>query len=66
MVWDAATSGDKALLQQCLVGATAEDLNFEKVDDEKVRHHVDTRFAVTVRHSRNPAAAVLTGWGSLR
>jgi hypothetical protein len=48
MVWDAAKSGDKALLQQCLVGATAEDLNFEKVDDEKVRHHVETRFAVTV------------------
>jgi hypothetical protein len=66
MVWDAAKSGDKALLQQCLVGATAEDLNFEKVDDEKVRHHVETRFAVTVGLSRNPAAAVLTGWGSLR
>jgi hypothetical protein len=43
MIWDAAKSGDKALLQQCLVGATAEDLNFEKVDEEVVRHTFNIR-----------------------
>jgi hypothetical protein len=32
MIWDAAKAGDKALLQQYLVGASAEDLVFEKDD----------------------------------
>jgi hypothetical protein len=39
MIWDAAKAGDKALLPQCLVGASAGDLMFEK-KDTKVRHRV--------------------------
>jgi hypothetical protein len=33
MIWDAAKAGNKALLQQYLVGASARDLIFEKADD---------------------------------
>jgi hypothetical protein len=42
MIWDAAKAGDKALLQRCLVGAAAEDVNFRKIDgddDDVVRHY---------------------------
>jgi hypothetical protein len=30
LIWDAAKAGDKTLLQQYLVGASAGDLKFEK------------------------------------
>jgi hypothetical protein len=40
MIWDAAKAGDETLLQQYLVGASAEDTKFEKRD--KVRHRVES------------------------
>jgi hypothetical protein len=33
MLWDAAKAGDKAVLRQCLVASTPNDLNFEKYED---------------------------------
>jgi hypothetical protein len=37
VIWNAGKAGDEALLQQCLDGATIEDFNFEKMDDEVSR-----------------------------
>jgi hypothetical protein len=31
-IYNAAKAGDKALMELCLVGAMAEDFNFEKID----------------------------------
>jgi hypothetical protein len=47
MIWNAVAVAavDLALLQQCLDGATTEDLEFEKMDDG-VRHAACTRNAL--------------------
>jgi hypothetical protein len=36
-IWDAAKAEDKALLEQCLVNATAEHFKFRKTDEVTYR-----------------------------
>jgi hypothetical protein len=60
MIWNAAEAGDETLLQQYLVGASAEDTKFEKRD--KVRHRVEKPSTSAVNH-RKPIASGMTWSG---